>query len=731
MGRLVRLARSGRVPQLESEWLEALEAGEPDLEEMLDAAQYLAKKGGLEQAAVLLWALTGALPEALSPAEKLEIFRRAVSIVPTDRTLREHLPAVLRQAHPDSESLQSILQAIPSQLSTGAALELAERCLALRPGAYLEDPSGEVVRVEGYIPERQAFGLRSAKGPGTAVACVAELSRYRTLASGNLRALFLFERESLKKLCDESPAELVRTVVAGMGGSAGWRQLRARLVGEELVSARTWGSWWGAAKRQMDAAGLFELTGDGDIVLRETALSAAEILQRALSKVEAPAAKAEVLLEELGRLGSRVDAAHPQLVQLLARLRTRAQEEWQGDPWGNYLLLAAAVKGARSLGVEAAVLPPGLLPAVPEDPLIEASEKLLEEALDLAREISPTEWPAWWCRLWPKLTLRLCERTAAELLTHGREADLLELLSDAATRPDAHPNAFLWLWKTVCAPRRRYDGPLPTVKPLTLTFSLLGLAERMARPQTASGDPELRKAFLSRLRGVLRADDYAALRTIVGESSAAALRRLRASVSSSRVLGTALKEVLLEIIRSRRIAPDVPPWKREDVIWVTRRSLEQRREELEHLLRVEMPANSRAIGEAAARGDLSENAEWAAALDQQKLLASRAAQMQKELMMARVISRETVTPAVVSVGTVATVEDVDSGDQRELVFLGAWDSDPDNSIYSYLAPFSKAFMGKKVGEVADPPGSATGRYRIIGVEIAGSVDAAEGTNSEE
>jgi transcription elongation GreA/GreB family factor len=730
VGRLVRLARSGRVPQLESEWLEALEAGRPDLQEMLDAADYLAKKGGREQAAVLLWALAGAVPEEMSPHERLDLFRKAVTIVPADRTLREHLSPLLRGVHPDSDSVESILQAIPARLSSQAALDLAERCLTLRNGAYLEDPAGEVLRVERYVPEQQAFEVRPPGGPGKLVVTVAELSGYRTLPPGNLRALFLFEREELQKLCDESPAELIKAVVGGMGGRAGWRQVRARLVGEGLLSARSWGSWWATAKKQMEAAGLFELTTDGDIVLRETALSPPEVLLRALARTDTAASRAQVLMEELARLGSRADEAQEELGSVLEGVSARAHEEWQKDPWGNYLLLTAALRGGRSIGVSASASPPTVLPPVPEDPLVSVSEKLLEEALDLAREVSPSGWPAWWRRLWPKLTLRLCEKTAVELLNHGLGSELIELLSDAATRPDAHPNAFLWLWKTVCAPRRRYDGPLPTVKPLTLTFSLLGLSERMSRPQPGMDD-ELRKAFLARMRSALRADDYAAVRALVRESPPAALRRLRTGVSSSRVLGTALREALLEIIRSRRIAPDVPPWKREDVVWVTRRSLEKRRQELDNLLRVELPANSRAIGEAAARGDLSENAEWAAALDQQKLLASRATQMQKELSMARVIGGEAVTSGVVGLGTVATVERVGTGERSRLTFLGPWDSDPDHGIYSYLAPFSKAFMGKKTGDVAAPPGSPEQEYRIVAVDIADVAEATESSDSDE
>ncbi len=716
MGRLVRLARTGRLRQLETEWLETLEGGSPDLSEMLDAAEHVARKGGGEQAAILLWALAGSLPETLSPEQKLETYRKAVGLVPADRTLREHLPAILGQVHRNPELIDSVLAAIPAGTASKDTLELAERCLALHPGSYIEHRSGEIAQVEAYRPEKGVFSLRSGKGSESVE--VAALEDYRLLPRGNLRALLLFERDRLQKLRDDDPVELVRIVVAGMGGSAGWRQVRARLLEEKLLAPRTWGPWWSAAKRQMEAAGLFELTASGEIVLRETPLSPAEVVQRALSGADTLQGRAQALLDELLRLGQRAEESREELQKLLERVGSRGREAVSDDPWGSYLLMMAAVMGGRELGFEMDAWLPGRLPAVPDDPLLETSEKLLERALELSREISPSGWTDWWCELWPKLTTRLSERAAAELLAHGFGARLLRVMSEAATRPDAYPNAFLWLWKTTCGPQGRYQGPLPTINPLTLTFSLLGLADRMTRPQSGVGDTELRKAFLGRLRGALRSDDYAAFRRIVHEADTALLRRLRTSISNSRALGTALREALLEIVRTRRIAPDVPAWERDDVIWVTRRSLKRRREELDRVLKVDIPANSRAIGEAASRGDLSENAEWAAALDQQKLLASRAAQMQKELSMARALTAEGVTPDVVGVGSAVVAEDLDSTERRWLTFLGPWDADHEAGIYSYLAPISKAFMGKKVGEIVELPGSPKRRCRICEVRTA-------------
>jgi transcription elongation factor GreA len=73
----------------------------------------------------------------------------------------------------------------------------------------------------------------------------------------------------------------------------------------------------------------------------------------------------------------------------------------------------------------------------------------------------------------------------------------------------------------------------------------------------------------------------------------------------------------------------------------------------------------------------------------------------------------------VSVGSSVLAREVKSGEERRFTFLGPWDVDVDNGIYSYRAPLSLAFMGKKVGDltVFDFDGE-TRQYKIVSIESA-------------
>ena len=138
-------------------------------------------------------------------------------------------------------------------------------------------------------------------------------------------------------------------------------------------------------------------------------------------------------------------------------------------------------------------------------------------------------------------------------------------------------------------------------------------------------------------------------------------------------------------------------------ILTSSQALEKRRQYLDHLIHIEMPANSRDIGEAQERGDLRENAEYKAAMEKQSQLQAEISKISKELQRVHIIRPSDVRKDVVSVGTKVMVQLLNSKDDKEdkeFTILGPWDADPNQNIISYESPLAKAIIGKKVGEEA-------------------------------
>lgn len=131
---------------------------------------------------------------------------------------------------------------------------------------------------------------------------------------------------------------------------------------------------------------------------------------------------------------------------------------------------------------------------------------------------------------------------------------------------------------------------------------------------------------------------------------------------------------------------------------VTTKMLEVKKQRLETLLKVEIPANSKEISDAMAQGDLKENAEYKAAKELQAQLGAEAGRLEADLARAKIFDPTTVTTVRVSFGTTVTIKNEDTGKPETYTILGPWESDPEHGIISYLSPLGNALLGAKPQE---------------------------------
>ena len=158
--------------------------------------------------------------------------------------------------------------------------------------------------------------------------------------------------------------------------------------------------------------------------------------------------------------------------------------------------------------------------------------------------------------------------------------------------------------------------------------------------------------------------------------------------------------------------------KQDNTLLVSWESLEKRKNEYTELVQKKVPANSKEIAIARSYGDLRENHEYKAAKEMQKILMRRKVELEAQLVRARGTDFANAKTDVVGLGTRVQVTDLAGGGSESYSILGAWDSDPDKGVLSYLTPLAQAFINKKVGEEADFDMDGTKkRYRIDRIEI--------------
>jgi len=135
------------------------------------------------------------------------------------------------------------------------------------------------------------------------------------------------------------------------------------------------------------------------------------------------------------------------------------------------------------------------------------------------------------------------------------------------------------------------------------------------------------------------------------------------------------------------------------------------------LKNVDRPANSRAIEVARGHGDLSENADYSAAKEEQGLIEAKIRELEAKTAMAEVIDPTKLSGTRVKFGATVTIEDTESGEKARYTIVGEHEADIKKGRISIGAPVARALIGKEVGDtvtVNNPKGKR--EYEVTQVE---------------
>jgi transcription elongation GreA/GreB family factor len=700
---MLALARERLFDDLEAAWMRRIEGPSPDLDELYRVADYLVRRKFDDLANLLMWSLIAAVTERSGPEQALDVAERCVEIAPEAESLREELASLYRTVHKDVEEIELILKA--SGLLTGAAPSRAKdrirKCLRLRAGTYvIQMRSRRIGRVlqftEGAF-EIESEGFVQKMQPDDV------LNFWEPLPADDFRALAAFEPERLRALAAEDPIGLVTAVATCCGGSVEFKQLKAMLI-PAVIPADGWSAWWNGVKVPLKRSPKHELSGGTQptVTVRKQDLSFADEILAAFAEKPDLYDKAKMVLEYL----MEADAGHEAEEKLAVELAERcvALAEAAADAPVSLALLSCA--GEVHKRFPAAVDPAprfmarmagagdiaGVIGAVPNDDLSRA-------ILGMTASVDGMDYAAMLAAAFPVGSLRLCEWIARELGRLGRAELLEKAMAETARSPEGHYEATGWVWRRVLSGGAAAD----IMEPVRMTVMVLDIMRRLARAPRHDGRREEAKKVLSKLRSLVGGNDMKLIAALIAGADTEAAHRLHDAIKNNDGLTGELHHGLTALLREHHpeeFAELKELWE-DGFIHTTAEGLARRHAELAKLVNEDMPRNAIAIGKAASLGDLRENWEYKSALEERDRLVERATRAKQDVDNARVLDSAAVTGETVNIGTAITIRHVETGREKRITFLGPWDADISRGIYSYLAPLSQNFMGRKVGDRAE------------------------------
>jgi transcription elongation GreA/GreB family factor len=273
----------------------------------------------------------------------------------------------------------------------------------------------------------------------------------------------------------------------------------------------------------------------------------------------------------------------------------------------------------------------------------------------------------------------------ASMLTHSGRLDLLkETLARLINQHAASTELLLWFGK------ERTEDFVDILGPEVFRAML-----------TAMERDQFNEKRSNRLRDFIL-EDQALIAELTATADIEVVKDLTRALKLSPVFDDMDKRSLLA--RLVKAHPAVQPLvsgeqtKQEAGLLVSWSSLERRNAEYHELVEKKIPANSKEIAIARSYGDLRENHEYKAAKEMQKILMRQKEDLEVALNRARGQDFANASTEVVGPGTVVLATDLATNQPETFTILGAWDSDPEKGVISYLTPVAMSLLNRKVGD---------------------------------
>jgi len=137
------------------------------------------------------------------------------------------------------------------------------------------------------------------------------------------------------------------------------------------------------------------------------------------------------------------------------------------------------------------------------------------------------------------------------------------------------------------------------------------------------------------------------------------------------------------------------------ISYYTEEGLQKLKDDLEHLEKIERPSISKQIAEARDKGDLSENAEYAAAKEAQGMLELKIAKLQDVIQNARIIDESKLDSSKVLLFSIVTIKNLKNNAKMKYTIVPEQEADLKSGKISVTSPIAKGLLGKEMGETVE------------------------------
>jgi transcription elongation factor GreA-like protein/transcription elongation GreA/GreB family factor len=525
---------------------------------------------------------------------------------------------------------------------------------------------------------------------------------------------------AVKAMAEEDALGLIRCCIESFGAQATADSIQAALV-PDVLSEAGWKKWWDSAKRLLKKDGLFHVPSKKSEAFRQLQ-EKVEAGDEAVAKLLSAVGVEQLLVALSEVLKNWTEVKNPAIASEIIAVVDTALANPPKSKMSTVIELAVAREELITLtGVtgrdDVTVL--SLVPTSAKS-FAEALEKISGprqvKLLRLLREQSQDNWASLLLQVLPYATARMADSVTTAFVEADRAEEVVEGMSRLISERNVSPDLLHWLCK-------HRDALYASLFKPTLMVAILSVLEKDQLAEFKKGTKLYDLVYTDKnLLATLLKD--AALDDVRDVTRAVILSPVFQELDKRSVLGTIVKlfpeiQDLVSNGIDRSSLRNHAAQAKNAILIVSWDSLEKRRLEMEDLVTKKIPQNSKDIELARSYGDLRENHEFKSAKELQSVLMRRQAELEDMLARAQGTDFAKVDTEAVHPGTKVTVTEISNKKQTTYTILGAWDSDPQKGVISYLTALASAMMQKKVGDEIVFP-------REDGTDFAVRIDKIEG-----
>ncbi len=651
------------------------------------------------------------------------ILKRILISISKEKNYRDQLIESYKEKYSSHSQLEEYIEKSGLNQSTTdvkQAYELFEKYIVFDKGNYVFHRSWGIGKIVDCKEESLIIDFEAKKNHTMSLKIA--LTSLKNLPDDHIWIMKKKDPSILKKDDQEGINIALKSIFKSFNNQATMKEIKKEML--DVIPASGWTKWWNKAKQVMKTSSIFgnSLSKRDLYFLRDKPLSFEE---EAYSNFLANGqfdGKLSVIMDYLKHSNDINYEGFQHMLNFFSEIANN-KSSIDEKVIKSYLLLRKIKRENIKVIFELKLNPYELLTA--KEDLIHAysvvsDHEFRRDILDIIKKNDPD---------WEDTFLTIMKETRAtkthnfivdEFLVHQQYDILKEGFNYAIDRYRNNPENYFWVAKTLVANPELLEKYNYVRKRIIFNlFHCLDIINKEIYNKKSNSLRQNKKLFPQIVDFLIKDEAFENTIDHLDESDA---RKIVALSNGLLTLDEKTKSQFTSKLFDKfpaLVKEEVEVTKEIHSFLVTRESYERKQKELQHILNIEIPNNSKAIGVAMELGDLRENADYIAALEHQKHLQEIASKLTEELNRVKVLTLDEVDPNLVSPGTHIEVKNIESNEMEKYTILGEWESNMEEGIISYKSPFGRSLLGaKKNDTVVFDHGGIQKKYRIQSIDKA-------------